>query len=123
MLAAGLGAGVAAGMGIGGGALLIPALTILLGMDQRMAQGINLIYFIPTAIVAVITHAKNGKIDKGLVKGLVWYGLGAAAVGAFIALAIRPEALRTMFGYFLLLVGLHELFVRGKAKEDKKAEV
>ena len=116
MLAAGLGAGVAAGLGIGGGALLIPVLTMFLGMDQRTAQGINLIYFIPTGIIAVITHVKNRKIDKELVKGLVFYGLLAAVAGSFIALSIQQETLRKMFGYFLLLVGVHELVAKANNK-------
>ena len=116
LLAAGLAAGVASGLGVGGGALLIPCLTIFLGMDQRSAQGINLLYFIPTGVIAVITHFKNKKIDKELVKGLILYGLAAAVLGSYLALSVKQESLRTMFGYFLLTVGAIELF----SKADKE---
>lgn len=118
LLGIGLAAGAAAGLGVGGGALLIPGLTIFLGMDQRMAQGINLLYFIPTAVIAVITHIKNGKINKELVKGLIFYGLAGAGAGAFLALSVKQEALRTLFGYFLLLVGMYELFGKADNKDD-----
>ena len=78
MLAAGFFAGTVAGMGIGGGAVLIPVLAMVLGMDQRTAQGINLLYFIPTGLIALWMHKKNKKINKKLVKGLAWYGIFAA---------------------------------------------
>ena len=51
--------GIISGMGIGGGTILIPAITILWGVDQKVAQITNLIYFIPTASIALILHIKN----------------------------------------------------------------
>ena len=59
----GLISGIISGMGIGGGTILIPALTIILNMEQKTAQAINLIYFIPTAVTAVITHLKANNIE------------------------------------------------------------
>jgi uncharacterized membrane protein YfcA len=121
MLAGGLIAGTVSGMGVGGGAILIPLLCIFAGMDQRTAQCVNLLYFIPTGIIAVITHVKNGKIDKQTVKGMVFYGLAGSAGGAFIALAINQEFLRKAFGVFLLAVGLYELFKKdGNNEKDKE---
>jgi len=107
---AGLVSGIISGMGIGGGTILIPCLTIFFGMDQQTAQGINLLYFIPTGIAAVILHAKNKRINKPLVKGLVLYGLAGAVMGSLIALSVNQESLKTWFGYFLLSVGVHEIF-------------
>ncbi|MDR1913813.1 MAG: TSUP family transporter, partial [Clostridiales bacterium] len=60
----GLLSGIISGMGIGGGTILIPALCILYDTQQQTAQNINLIYFIPTAIIALITHVKQGNIEK-----------------------------------------------------------
>lgn len=60
---AGLASGVISGMGIGGGAILIPALVFFLGMDQHGAQAINLVFFIPTAVIALIIHIRNHKVD------------------------------------------------------------
>ena len=51
----GIVSGMISGMGIGGGTILIPALLFLQDMNQQQAQGINLIYFIPTAVIALIT--------------------------------------------------------------------
>ncbi|MDR1706209.1 MAG: sulfite exporter TauE/SafE family protein [Clostridiales bacterium] len=121
MLAGGLIAGVIAGMGIGGGAILIPFLCIFAGMDQRTAQCINLLYFIPTGIIAVIRHIKNKKIDKEMVKGMALYGLVSTAAGAFLALAIDQEWLRRLFGVFLLAVGLHELLKKDEGKDNDNA--
>jgi hypothetical protein len=120
LLSAGLGAGIAAGLGVGGGAILIPCLTIFLGMDQRVAQGINLLYFIPTAVIAVITHVKNKKINKDVVKGLIFYGLTGAVAGAFLAMSLKQEWLRAMFGYFLLVIGMYELLGKADNKKDAK---
>ena len=107
-------AGTISGMGIGGGAILIPALGFLYGMDQQAAQSINLLYFIPTAAIAVITHKKEGNIQtKGIFK-LTLFGLAGAGIGASVALMIGPGALRRIFGFFLLTMGLIEIFKKGK---------
>ena len=59
---AGLICGVLSGFGIGGGSLLMVWLTALLSMDQRTAQGINLLYFLPAAGCSLIFHVKNRQI-------------------------------------------------------------
>lgn len=51
--------GIISGMGIGGGAILIPALILTYGIEQKLAQGINLVYFLPTAVIALIVHIKK----------------------------------------------------------------
>ena len=56
LILAGLVSGIISGMGIGGGIILIPILTIFLGFDQKVAQGITLLYFIPTAIFSLIIN-------------------------------------------------------------------
>ena len=59
--------GLLGGMGMGGGTLLIPLLTIFCGLNQHLAQAINLIAFIPMAVVALIIHIKNKLVDfKGV---------------------------------------------------------
>jgi hypothetical protein len=109
-LITGLLAGIVSGMGIGGGALLIPMLGIALGMGQREAQHINLLYFIPTAAVAVFAHAKQDSIEKKGLTKLILFGLAGAAVGAFLAFRLDAEWLRRGFGLFLLGIGLYEFF-------------
>ena len=53
--------GIISGMGIGGGTILIPALSLFLNINQHTAQGVNLLFFIPTAIVALFIHKKKRK--------------------------------------------------------------
>lgn len=60
VLLAGLLAGIVSGMGIGGGAILIPVILWVTDVTQQQAQGVNLLYFLPTAAVALVTHVKNG---------------------------------------------------------------
>jgi len=114
----GFAAGVISGLGIGGGALLIPALIFLFDKSQQAAQGINLIYFIPTAIIAVITHAKKGNIQKQGMFKLILFGLIGASCGAALALWMEPTALRRIFGFFLLGMGVIEIFKKGD-KHDR----
>ena len=101
--------GIISGMGIGGGVVLIPALTLLLSMDQKTAQTINLIYFIPTAGAALISHIKNKRVEKDAVS-LALFGLIGAAAGSFLVILIAPMFLKKLFGGFLLIIGTIEFF-------------
>ncbi|MDR2509438.1 MAG: sulfite exporter TauE/SafE family protein [Spirochaetaceae bacterium] len=107
---AGLLSGIVSGMGIGGGAVLIPSLAILFGMEQQAAQNINLIYFAPTASAALITHIRNRAVEKRAFWPIVLAGIPCAVAGALIATKIDAGALRRIFGFFLLGVGLSEFF-------------
>lgn len=66
--------GIIGGMGIGGGTILIPIMTIFLGFDQKTAQAVNLIYFIPTALTALTIHIKNKQIEKNNLWLLIVFG-------------------------------------------------
>ncbi|MBQ9786036.1 MAG: TSUP family transporter, partial [Clostridia bacterium] len=82
---AGLGGGLVGGMGMGGGTLLIPIMTLFLGLDQHLSQAINLLVFIPTGILAVIIHAKNKLIDFKIFFWLIIPAVGSAVGFAFLA--------------------------------------
>lgn len=116
---AGVFAGIVSGMGIGGGTILIPALLFLENMTQQQVQGVNLIYFVPTAIIALFTHMKNGNIEKQTARNLILPGLLGAAAGAFLAVKLDADILRKCFGGFLFFMGLTEVF-RKKDKDHKK---
>ena len=105
----GLVSGVISGMGIGGGAILIPALIFFESVNQQTAQGINLVYFIPTAIAALIVHIKNKNIEMktAVITGLS--GVFGAIGGSFAAGAIKSDILRRIFGIFLLFIGIYEV--------------
>ena len=113
--------GIISGMGIGGGTILIPALLFFTDITQQQAQGVNLIYFVPTAITALITHQKKGNLDWKTAKPLAVLGLVGAAAGAFLAVSLESEILRRIFGGFLFLMGLSEIFKKKKG-DDKNAE-
>ena len=102
--------GAISGMGLGGGAVLVPALTLLAGTQQQAAQSLNLLVFIPTASIALIVHARNGDVARGFLLRMILAGLIFAALGSFIALKLEADLLRRIFGGFLLIVGLSEFF-------------
>ena len=60
----GLGASILSAWGVGGGTLLLLVMTLFLDVDQRTAQGINLLFFLPTAASALVCHARGGYLDK-----------------------------------------------------------
>ncbi|MCL2571366.1 MAG: sulfite exporter TauE/SafE family protein [Defluviitaleaceae bacterium] len=122
---AGLASGIICGMGIGGGAILIPALTIFLGMEQQAAQKINLLYFIPTAAIALRLHIKNGNVEKSGLLKLTIYGVIGAVVGAFIAVNIDGGYLRKGFAVFLLTMAVYEImkgYKRWTSKDSKRSK-
>ena len=105
-LLCGFGAAVISAWGVGGGTLLLLVMTLFLGVDQRTAQGVNLLFFLPTALSALICHWKGGYLDRPTLKGAVPVAVPAALIGAWIATAVDVELLRRPFGVYLLLSGL-----------------
>lgn len=101
--------GIISGMGIGGGAVLIPALVFVSGTAQQTAQGINLTYFIPTAVAALFVHIRNRNVELKSAAIIGGFGIIGAAVGSMLAAAVGAELLRRMFGIFLLLIGVYEI--------------
>lgn len=108
-LLAGAATGVLSAWGIGGGTLLLLVMTLLLGVEPRTAQGINLLYFLPTAGMGLLYHRKNGLLDRELLRRTVPCGLLAAAGGALLASIIDVTLLRRIFGIYLLAAGVSML--------------
>lgn len=107
---AGAAAGVLSGFGIGGGTLLLVYLTAVAGLDQRLAQGINLLYFLPTAATALPSHLKNGFVDTKTAVPAILAGLLGTAAAAWAATALDVSLLRKLFGAYLIYIGTRELF-------------
>ena len=110
----GLGASVVSAWGVGGGTLLLLVMTLFLGVDQRTAQGINLLFFLPTAVSALVCHWKNGYLDKPTLKAAVPVAVAAALLGAWISNAVDVEVLRKPFGVYLLLSGVSLVWPKKK---------
>ena len=100
-----LGAGVLSVWGVGGGTLLLVCMSLFLSVEQRTAQAINLLFFLPAAAIGLLFHARQGFLDKVVWRQAVIPGMLAAAVGATIALAMDVSLLRKPFGLFLLWNG------------------
>ena len=110
----GLGASVVSAWGVGGGTLLLLVMTLFLGVDQRTAQGINLLFFLPTAASALACHARGGYLDKPTLKSAVPVAVAAALLGAWISNAVDVEVLRKPFGVYLLLSGVSLVWPKKK---------
>jgi uncharacterized membrane protein YfcA len=111
-LVCGLGAGILSAWGVGGGTLLLLIMTLLLGVEQRTAQAVNLLFFLPTAASALVCHAKSGCLDKPTLRSAIPWAVTAAVAGAWIATAVDPEMLRRPFGVYLLLSGVSLVWPR-----------
>ena len=102
--------GAISGMGMGGGTILITILVCFLRIDQKVAQAVNLVFFIPTSIVATIVNIKNKEINWKLAIPISVLGAIGAFIGAFIAAKIEVSNLRKMFAIFLIFIAIFESY-------------
>ena len=110
-LIVGLAGGLLGGMGMGGGTILIPLLNIFCGVSQHTAQAINLISFIPMAVVALIIHIKNKLVSFEHVLLIIISGVLTCVLGCYIARALNGEMLRRFFGAFLVFLSIWQFTV------------
>jgi uncharacterized membrane protein YfcA len=108
LVVAGFVSGVIGGMGMGGGTLLIPILTIFLAFEQKNAQAINLFVFIPMALVSLIIHIKNKLVDFKVGIPIICTGVIFSVLGSTLADGIENNVLKKFFGVFLLIVGIDQ---------------
>ena len=119
----GLVSGIVSGTGMGGGTVLIFLLTIMNNVEQHIAQATNLIFFIPTSIMAIIVNLKNNNINLKLGIYISIFGILGAIIGANIAIYTNVDVLRKYFGAFLLIIVLHEIYsIIKEYKKGKKEE-
>lgn len=103
-------AGIVAGMGMGGGTILILLLTLFMQLGQHESQGINLIFFIPTSIVAIFINWKNKNINIKLGIQLAIFGIFGAMLGAFISASMDVGLLKKIFAIFLIIIAFYEIY-------------
>lgn len=117
--------GLFAGMGMGGGTFLIPLITLLMNVEQEVAQCINLLVFIPMAVVDIIIYSKKKYIDYKN-----WWIISVPAViistlGALVAFKLPGNVLKIIFGSFISLIGIVQIvvlivkFTKQKSKDVK----
>ncbi|OJU13236.1 MAG: hypothetical protein BGN88_02420 [Clostridiales bacterium 43-6] len=114
---AGLLAGTAGSLGLGGGGFLIIFLTVFMNTSQIKAQGINLIFFIPIAIFSVIIYYKDKLIDIKKIIPAVLTGLFGVILGSWLTGLLGDGILQKIFAVCLILLSIKEFF--GKEKDVK----
>lgn len=113
--------GIVSGTGMGGGTILIFLLTFLYNIDQHVAQATNLIFFIPTSLVAIIVNIKNKNIDLKLALFISIFGILGAIIGANVSIHTDVNNLKRYFGFFLLLIAINEIY--SLIKQYKKEKI
>jgi hypothetical protein len=104
--------GVTASMGLGGGFVLIIYLTVFTQTAQVQAGGINLLFFLPIALISMFIHTKNKLIEWRLIAPVCIAGVVGVAGGALLLNAIDESLLRKLFAGLLVFVGVREVFHR-----------
>jgi hypothetical protein len=100
--AAGVVFGIVGGMGLGGGIVLIPALTLLFGVTQHTAQGMTLFAYLPMALAALVMHIRKKQIRIKPVLLLTGFGCAGGVFGYWLASVLAGETLRSIFALFLI---------------------
>ena len=109
--------GFLSGLGVGGGSLLLLWLTLVMGLPQSTARVMNLMFFLPCALVATVFRWKTAKMDKRLLLPAMAAGLAGALIGNIIGPELDKELLRKAFGVIFLLCGARELRYRSAQKQ------
>ncbi|RKY57690.1 MAG: sulfite exporter TauE/SafE family protein [Candidatus Latescibacterota bacterium] len=106
----GLAAGTASGLlGIGGGVVLVPALTLLVGLDVHKAVGISLATIIPTAISGTVKHYSAGNVDLKIALFIIAGAVTGGYLGATLSQHLPAHVLRRVFGGFLIVAAIRML--------------
>ena len=102
--------GVIGGMGMGGGTMLIPALTMLFGVGQHEAQALNLVSFIPMAVFSLFIHYKEGRIKTKNVLFIIIPAAVLSFASSLLVSNIGGDNLKKFFGGFLVLLSAFQFF-------------
>ena len=100
--------GIITCLGMGGGAILTLLLSLFANMNQHLAQGTNIIFFIPTSIAAIIMNSKY--IDYKKAQIIITFGIIGAIIGCKMSFLINNSILKKLFGIFLILIAIFEIF-------------
>jgi uncharacterized membrane protein YfcA len=93
-------------LGVGGGAVFVPALVILLGSEQHAAQGISLWVVVCSSLVGAVTHYRLGTVDLNAARWIAPVAVPAGIAGAVIATQLDAGQLQAVFSLILVAIGL-----------------
>ena len=116
----GLISGIVTGLGMGGGTVLILLLSLFMGVEQHIAQATNLVFFVPTALAAIVMNLRQKNVDIKLAINISFFGIIGAIIGAIISNNINSENLRKYFAIFILIIALHEVYELYKEYKRKQ---
>ena len=104
----------------GGGTILILILSVFMGIDQHIAQGANLIFFVPTSISSIFVTLKERLINWKIGVPVSIFGVIGAIIGAKLSVKLDVSILKKFFGIFLLLIAIYEIYTLYKLKNKEK---
>lgn len=114
MLIVGTLLGFLSGIGVGGGSLLMLWLTLVLELEHTVARGINLLFFIPSALIASFFRWKQGSLEiRSILPGIL-AGCIAAGICSYLSRSMDISVIKKLFGILLLFTGLRELLYKPK---------
>lgn len=116
----GLISGIVGGLGMGGGTVLILLLSMFANIEQHIAQGTNVIFFVPTAIAAIFVFIKNKNIKFKVGIPVCLWGLLGAFIGASISSNMKVGILRKCFGIFLIIIAIYQTYSLYKRYRNEK---
>ena len=123
LLAIGLTAGLLAGLlGIGGGVVMVPAMVLIMGLDQHVAQGTSLLVIIPAAAFGSFTHHRHGRLALRDAAALAVGGVLGAVFGSVTALSLDDQLLRRLFAILIVGVAVRLLMTRRTSPEPTDVE-
>ena len=106
--------GFLAGIGVGGGSLLMLWLTLVIGFEHSQARFVNLLFFLPSALISCLFRWKQGSLEIRKILPAVLAGCASAAIGSWFSYYLDMELLKKLFGGLLILTGIRELFYKEK---------
>lgn len=115
-------AGIFSAMGMGGGGIMIIYFSLFTSISQLTAQGINVIFFIPIAAIAVVVYHIKGMIVWKTAIPFALFGILSSCLGTYLASIIDGNILSKIFGGLLLVMGFKELFAKGDKDKKKREE-
>lgn len=102
--------GIITAIGMGGGTVLILLLTLFLSISQHVAQATNLLFFVPTAVTAIVCNLREKSIELKVGIYIIVFGIIGAIVGSVLSNSMDVKILKKFFGIFLLFVAIHEIY-------------
>lgn len=122
LAAVGLLSGVCASMGLGGGFVLLVYLTLCTQLSQLESQFTNLLFFLPVATISILLHLKNRLIETRILLRSILIGILGVLLGGWMSGWMAEELLTKLFGGFVLIIGLKELFHKKAAGQPAEEQ-